>query len=130
MRVQIDDVGIEVETRGHEGPVLVLVHGLGASGRTWSPLSELLAASARVVVPDLRGCGASSRGTAPYTLARAADDIEGVARALGLERYVLVGHSLGGVIVQELLTRHLASVAGAVLISTSRLAGSPGPRLR
>lgn len=119
MRVRIDDAEIEVETCGHEGPAIVLVHGLGGSGRTWSPLTRLLSARARVAVPDLRGCGASSRGSAPYTLARVADDLEGVARALGLERYVAVGHSLGGVIVQELLTRHSPAMAGAVLISTS-----------
>src|SRR5205085_11844327 len=74
---------------------------------------------ARVVVPDLRGCGDSTRGSAAYTLARAADDLQAVAEAVGLERYVAVGHSLGGVLVEELLSRCDRSLAGAVLISTS-----------
>jgi pimeloyl-ACP methyl ester carboxylesterase len=119
MHLHIDDVEIEVDLAGDSGPALVLVHGLGGSRKTWSGLLPLLARGARVHVPDLRGCGNSARGTAPYTLARAADDIEGVAQALGLSSYFLVGHSLGGVIVQDLITRRLPSLVGAVLISTS-----------
>jgi len=119
MRVSVDDVAIEVDCAGAGDVCLVLVHGLGGSRKTWAALVPLLAAGARVVVPDLRGCGDSSRGTAPWTLARAADDVAGVARSLGLARYVVVGHSLGGVIAEELLTRQLDEIAGAVLISTS-----------
>lgn len=123
MQVAVEDVRIEVDCVGDHGPDLVLVHGLGGSRRTWSDLAPLLARHARVHIPDLRGCGDSTRGTAPYTLSRAADDIDGVARALGLSRYIVVGHSLGGVIVQDLLTRHPSAVAGAVLISTSSRIG-------
>src|SRR6185369_3156182 len=89
------------------------------SRRTWSALMPLLARHVKVVAPDLRGCGDSSRGSAAYTLARAADDVARVAEAVGLERYVAVGHSLGGVLVEELLTRQIPAIAGAVLISTS-----------
>lgn len=119
MRCPVADIEVEVDCFGESGPAIVLVHGLGGSRRTWSELAPLLASEARVVVPDLRGCGGTSRGTSPWTLAQAADDIAGVAAALGLGRYVLVGHSLGGVIAQELLTRHRPEIAGAVLISTS-----------
>lgn len=119
MRVTVDDVEIEVAAAGDDGPALLLVHGLGGSHRVWSAMMPLLAGSARVFAPDLRGCGASTRGTAPWTLARAAADVEGVALALGLDRYVAIGHSLGGVIVEELLARRPASLAGAVLVSTS-----------
>src|SRR4051794_24342098 len=105
MRVAVDDVEIEVDCQGADAgaPAILLVHGLGGSRRTWSALIPLLAEHARVVVPDLRGCGDSTRGSAPYTLARAADDLRLVAEAVGVERYVAVGHSLGGVLVEELL---------------------------
>lgn len=119
MRVTVDDVEIAVEAAGDAGPALLLVHGLGGSHRVWSAMMPLLADSARVFAPDLRGCGSSTRGSQPWTLARAAADIEGVARAIGLQRYVAVGHSLGGVIVEEMLARRPASLAGAVLVSTS-----------
>lgn len=97
----------------------MLVHGLGGSRKTWSSLLARLARGARVFAPDLRGCGDSTRGSAPWTLARAADDIDSVARALGLTDYALVGHSLGGVIAEELLVRRPPAVSAAVLISTS-----------
>jgi 3-oxoadipate enol-lactonase len=110
---------MEIDSAGTRGPAIVLVHGLGGSRRTWATLVPLLAVEARVFALDLRGCGDSSRGTAQWSLAQAADDVEAAARALGLKGYVLVGHSLGGVIVEEVIVRGPAEVAAAVLISTS-----------
>ncbi len=119
MRIAANDAELEVDCAGEHGPAIVLVHGLGGSRRTWGPLAPLIAKHARVFVPDLRGCGASTRGSAEWTLAQAADDVQQMARALGLARYVAVGHSLGGVIVEEILVRRPAEVAAAVLVSTS-----------
>jgi 3-oxoadipate enol-lactonase len=119
MRVQASDVELEVDCEGQSGPAIVLVHGLGGSRRSWGSLPALLAQRARVFVPDLRGCGESTRGTAEWTLAQAAGDIEAMARALELTSFVPVGHSLGGVIVEELLVRRPATVPAAVLIATS-----------
>lgn len=119
MRVQAGDAQLEVDVHGDQGPAILLVHGLGGSREVWSGLVPLLAAKARVAVPDLRGCGGSTRGSAPYTLALCADDIEAVAAAAGFDRYVLVGHSLGGVIAQEVLARRQSALAGAVLVATS-----------
>lgn len=119
MRVHAGDAEIEVDLLGDRGPSIVLVHGLGGSRETWSSFAPLLAGRARVAVPDLRGCGGSTRGTAPYTLGLVADDVEAVAAAAGFTRPVYVGHSLGGVIVQEILSRGRESVGGAVLVSTS-----------
>jgi 3-oxoadipate enol-lactonase len=119
VRVKVNDVALEVDCAGERGPAIVLVHGLGGSRRSWEPLVPRLAGRARVFVPDLRGCGESTRGTAAWTLAQAADDIEAMASALGLSRYVAVGHSLGGVIVEDLTVRRPPEVAAAVLISTS-----------
>ncbi len=119
MRIDVGDCGIEVEIVGTAGPALLLVHGLGGSARTWAPLVPPLSRAARVHAVNLRGCGGSSRGTGPWTLARAADDIEAVAAALGLDSCVAIGHSLGGVIVEEWIVRRPPAVRGAVLISTS-----------
>jgi pimeloyl-ACP methyl ester carboxylesterase len=119
MRVPAGDVQIEVDVLGNEGPAILLVHGLGGSRRTWAALAPLLAANATVLVPDLRGCGESSRGTAAYTLRQVADDLLRVLEALSISSCVAVGHSLGGVVVQDLLVRRLPAITGAVLISTS-----------
>ena len=119
MRATMDDMEMEVDQHGDHGPALLLVHGLGGSRKTWASIVPLLARGARVYVPDLRGCGESTRGTKPWTLATAADDLATAMDVLGVGPCVVVGHSLGGVLTQELLSRRLPNVAGAVLISTS-----------
>ena len=70
MRIALGDIEVEVDCAGDSGPAVLLVHGLGGSRRTWDCLVPLLTARARVFVPDLRGCGASTRGLLPYTLAQ------------------------------------------------------------
>jgi pimeloyl-ACP methyl ester carboxylesterase len=119
MRITTGDCELELDVRGATGPAIVLVHGLGGTCKAWGPLMPLLSARARVFAPDLRGCGKSTRGTAEWSLAQAADDVEAAARAVGLDRYALVGHSLGGVIVEEILVRRPEAVSAAVLIATS-----------
>ena len=65
MRVPSSE-GVEIAVRVFEGqgPSVVLVHGWMMSGHVWDPVIERLQArGVRVVVPDLRGCGESDRGT-------------------------------------------------------------------
>lgn len=80
------------------GPPLVLVHGITESHRAWDPLLEKLADRRQVVAVDLRGHGGSER-RAPYDPATLASDLHAVVRELGLEAPLMVGHSLGGVVV-------------------------------
>ncbi|HYC01321.1 MAG TPA: alpha/beta fold hydrolase [Candidatus Limnocylindrales bacterium] len=119
MRIDVDDITMELEAYGSDGPVVLLVHGLGGCRGVWTEVATHIGRKARALVPDLRGCGGSTRGSAPYTLARVADDLAALLRALGETRVVAVGHSLGGVLVQELMVRHGHLLAGAVLVSTS-----------
>lgn len=80
------------------GPPLVLVHGITESHRAWDPILEQLADRWRVVAVDLRGHGGSER-RAPYDPATLASDVRAVVRGLALEAPLMVGHSLGGVVV-------------------------------
>ena len=82
-----------------EGPPLVLVHGITESAEMWAPLVPDLAADHRVVAVDLRGHGRSSRAE-PYDIVSFASDVHQVLDSLGIgPEAVLVGHSLGGVVV-------------------------------
>jgi pimeloyl-ACP methyl ester carboxylesterase len=79
-----------------DAPLLVLVHGLGASGRAFDLVAPLLAARFRVIVPDLPGFGET--GGAHTT-------IEGMARAvveLVDGEFAAAGHSMGGLVVTAL----------------------------
>jgi len=82
---------------GERGPLLVVVHGLGASRRGWARIGEHFADRMRVVAYDQRGHGDhAARG--PMTFERTVDDLEQVVASLGEHVHALVGHSWGGAV--------------------------------
>jgi aminoacrylate hydrolase len=85
-----------------EGPVLLLVSGLGGTAGFWKSNAATLARSFRVIRFDQRGIAASTRGSAPCTIDQLALDCLDVLDAAGVERAVLLGHSTGGCIGQAL----------------------------
>lgn len=107
-----DGVAIQFDVHG-AGPPLVLVHGLGDDRRLFRPLRERLAHRFTTVALDLRGHGDSSaaRDYDPFALYR---DVHAVMTTCGIDRPVLIGHSLGGVAVSTAASR--LSVAGVINI--------------
>ena len=96
-------------------PALVLIHGLGASGRAFDLVAPLLAARFRVIVPDLPGFGASG---GPAT------DVEGMARSVlgaldedGVEEFAVAGHSMGGLVATALAELAPDRVTRLVLVN-------------
>ncbi|GIF45687.1 pimeloyl-ACP methyl ester carboxylesterase [Asanoa ferruginea] len=76
---------------------MVLLHGGGGDGSTWDTLAPRFARHREVFVPELRGMGHSER-TGPYSMTGFRDDLLALLDALALDRVVLVGHSLGGIV--------------------------------
>jgi pimeloyl-ACP methyl ester carboxylesterase len=101
------------------GPTLLLIHGLGASMRTFThSLVERLADEFRVVVLERPGSGESTRG--PRACARVHTQAETVSefiRVMGLERPVLVGHSMGGAVALAVALAHPEQVRGLALVA-------------
>ena len=81
-----------------DGPAVVLVHGITENRHSFDPLVGALAADHRVVAVDLRGHGASERRP-PYDALTMAADLHVAVRAAGATDPLMVGHSLGGVVV-------------------------------
>ncbi|MFZ4720603.1 MAG: alpha/beta fold hydrolase [Ilumatobacteraceae bacterium] len=79
-------------------PALVLVHGITESRHMWHPLVHRLAEHHLVLAVDLRGHGDSDRCD-PYDPISYAQDVVETVQGLGIEQPLLVGHSLGGVVV-------------------------------
>jgi pimeloyl-ACP methyl ester carboxylesterase len=78
-------------------PAVMLIHGMRDHCRNWDALAAALSPDFRVIAPDLRGHGDSDWATADgYALSAYVADLAGIADALGLHRYAIVGHSLGG----------------------------------
>ncbi|MHB8669394.1 MAG: alpha/beta fold hydrolase [Acidimicrobiales bacterium] len=87
------------------GPVLVLVHGITENRHMWDPLLPGLASDHCVVRVDLRGHGESG-AVGPYDPESMADDIGEVVAGLGLDDPLVVGHSLGGIVVTAYAAAH------------------------
>jgi pimeloyl-ACP methyl ester carboxylesterase len=107
---------------GSDGPVVMLLHGWVASGDlNWAgAYNDLIAAGYRVLAIDHRGHGRGLRPLVPFRLADCAADAAGVVRALGIERAVFVGYSMGGAITQIVARDHADVVAGIVLSGTAQ----------
>ncbi|WP_320671391.1 alpha/beta fold hydrolase [Patulibacter defluvii] len=98
--------GVELHHEVHgEGPPLICVHGLGADLREWQPNVAAFAARHRTVVLDNRDVGRSSYVEQPYEVDDLAADVLALADQLGIERFHLLGASLGGAIAQQLALR-------------------------
>ncbi|MCC3775969.1 alpha/beta fold hydrolase [Streptomyces sp. UNOB3_S3] len=98
------------------GPGLVLIHGTGADATSnWGPIVDAMRDRYTVVAPNLPGAGATAVYPAPIDLDELADRIVATARAAGLERFHLAGHSVGAVVATAVAARHPDAVTSLVL---------------
>ena len=125
----VDTAGatIQVTDTGDGEPALVFLHYWGGSSRTWRIVIDRLGDKSRCIALDQRGWGASIATDARYDLSVMADDVEAVARQLGLGRYVLVGHSMGGKVAQIVAARRPKELVGLVLIAPAPPTPMPVP---
>ncbi|MFD8793551.1 alpha/beta fold hydrolase [Streptomyces vinaceus] len=103
--------------RESEGIPLVLLHYWGGSRRTWIPVLRHMDLTQPFTAYDQRGWGDSADLPGPYGLDRLADDAQQVLSRLGHDRFVLVGHSMGGKIAQMVAACKPAGLAGVVLVA-------------
>lgn len=103
-------------TKRRERAPLVFLHGGWMNADAWRPQVERFAENYRVITFDLRGhgrTGATDRRN--YTVELFADDLERLLNHLDIERPILCGLSLGGMVVQEYLNRHPDQALGAII---------------
>jgi pimeloyl-ACP methyl ester carboxylesterase len=123
-----DGTSIAYRTFG-EGPLnVLLVHGWMVSGAVYNDLLDALDTSGlRLIVPDLRGTGASDKPGSGYSLERHAKDMLAAADAAGAQSFVVVGHSMGGQIAQWIAASQPDRVRGLMLLCSVPAAGMALP---
>jgi pimeloyl-ACP methyl ester carboxylesterase len=107
---------VEAGSGQHDGVPLLFVPGGSCDWWSFHCQLEAFADRHRCISVDLRGHGQSDKPTQAYTVAGQADDVAWVIRQLGLERPVVIGHSMGGAIALQLEADHPGTARALVLI--------------
>jgi 3-oxoadipate enol-lactonase len=113
------------ETAGDAAlPPLVFLHGIGGAARAWRDQLEAFSGRHRAIAWDMPGYGGSAP-LATTSIAALADALHEFLRQIGATKPILVGHSIGGMIVQQLLAKHPDVATAVVLAQTSPAFGKP-----
>jgi 3-oxoadipate enol-lactonase len=105
-------------------PPLVFLHGIGGAARAWHGQLDFFKHRYRTIAWDMPGYG----GSAPLptvSIAALADALQGFLQQVRAMKPILVGHSIGGMIVQQLLAKHPRIASAIVLAQTSPAFGKP-----
>lgn len=96
-------------------PALVLLHGITDSGLCWPRVVQALGDEYDMILPDARGHGLSDKPATGYAAQDHAADVAGLIRGLGLDRPVLIGHSMGAGVAATVAALYPELVAGVIL---------------
>jgi len=107
-----------------DGTALVFLHGIGGAARGWRGQLDRFADRYRAIAWDMPGYGGSAP-LATMTIASLADALRQFLQQLGVSRPILVGHSIGGMIVQQVLVDEPRIARAVVLAQTSPAFGRP-----
>ncbi len=125
-----DTVDLHVLEAGDEGPLVVLAHGFPELAWSWRhQLPALAAAGYRVVAPDQRGYGASTRPDAveDYDIFHLTGDLVGLLDVLGEDQATFIGHDWGSMVVWQLALLHPDRVRGVCGMSVPFVPRASGP---
>ena len=100
------------------GDPVVLIHGMGSDHTVWEGLIPLLRDDYETIAVDLRGHGHSSKTPGPYTIELFAEDISLFLKSLNIEQAHFMGHSMGGLVLQELAVEYPEIFKSLTLISS------------
>jgi len=119
-RVDVGEAVLRVR-RGGSGPPVLLLHGHPRTHTTWHRVAPLVAERHAVVCPDLRGYGESSKPATtadhqPYSKRAMARDCVALMRALGHERFAVVGHDRGAYVAFRCALDHPRSVTALAVL--------------
>jgi len=117
-KIDIGSCELYVETEGVGTPLVLLHGGPGSTHHEFHPYFSRAVDFAQVIYYDQRGCGFSDyEKNGGYSLAQAVEDLEKLRNRLHIERWVILGHSYGGLLAQCYAVKYPEPVIGLVLVS-------------
>ncbi|PCI20361.1 MAG: alpha/beta hydrolase [Piscirickettsiaceae bacterium] len=120
---QLTDFNTHYHQQGNGSIPVIFIHGNFGSWRHWTPSLENLPTDFIAYAPDLRGCGDSEAPSDGYDIQTLSEDILNLANNLKLDKFHLVGHSLGGAVAQELAGTSPERILSLTLVSPSPAEG-------
>ncbi|WP_322510149.1 alpha/beta hydrolase, partial [Anaerolinea sp.] len=111
-----------------QGKPMILIHGFPLDHSIWDAVAEDLSEKARVIIPDLRGYGKSPKPEGEYTMRMMADDLIALLDQLGIDKAIMVGHSMGGYITLALAKAYPQRLSGIGFVATQAAADLPERR--
>jgi pimeloyl-ACP methyl ester carboxylesterase len=127
MYYSVNNTQLNVLESGNGPLTLVFLHYFGGSAMEWQPVMAQLADHYRCVAVDLRGHGNSSSPETGYSVADMADDVQGLIPAMGIQDFVLIGHSMSGKVALALASRQPEGLLRLLLLSPSPPLPEPIP---
>jgi len=103
------------------GPVLLLLHGIAGSSRTWRDVIPRLTDRFTVIAPDLTGHGHSEKPVGDYSLGAFASGIRDLLEVLSIDRVTVIGQSFGGGVAMQLVYQHPERCERLVLVDSGGL---------
>jgi pimeloyl-ACP methyl ester carboxylesterase len=116
---ELSDIVSHYLEAGSGNDAVVLLHGVPQSSHCWRPIMAALSDRYRVIAPDLRGLGDTSRPKSGYDKKTVADDVWQLLRKLGVERFFLVGHDWGGPVAFSLAAQHPDAVRALCILDVT-----------
>jgi len=123
VKIQVNGITLHIfqkpATRNPRSAILLFLHYFGGSSRAWSGVIDQLANHYHCIAFDLRGFGNSDAPDTGYAMSEMADDVAELIRSLNVERFHLIGHSMGGKIALTFAARQPTGLLSLVLLAPS-----------
>ena len=128
-QVSVNGIELHVEELGSGDPPLVLIHGYTGSSVDWADVAPELAHDRRVIIYDHRGHGDSTNtgDIKSYTFDQLVADFAALVDALAIDRFDLLGHSMGGIVAMRYILDHPERVRSLILMDTGAAPASQMP---
>lgn len=117
-KASVNGIELYYEVQG-DGAPLVLISGLGYPRWQWHRMVPYLEEHFQVITFDNRGVGQSDKPAGPYTASMLAKDVMGLLDTLGIDKAIVMGHSMGGFIAQAIALEYPERVSKLILASTN-----------